>query len=306
MIRLRALACTVLAVSLAAQNAPAPPRPPAPPATPRPPQPPAPLDMDFTPTRTETKTESLANGSKLWVKNRNGGIHINGWEQEQVQLVARIRDTDSRHIDLVIQRKGADLDIEAVYPQGHVFTFFGGHQSPRCELTLNVPRKLLGAFHTTNGDLVVSGLDGYARCETTNGDIRITDLAGEAYTDTTNGNIIAKGLRARIKGSTTNGDLIVEDVEGGISLETTNGEVKAKRLEGWNEGIHLETTNGDVEVELGRARGEISAENSNGSLEVRVPGAEAIEVSKHHAHVRLAGRSQKISLETTNGDITVK
>jgi len=240
------------------------------------------------------------------VKNRNGGIHVSGWDQDQVQLVARIRDSESRHINLVIQRKGADLDIEAVYPKNQVFSFFGGHQSPRCELILQVPRKLLGAFHTTNGDLMVSSLDGYARCETTNGDIHLTDVTGEAYADTTNGSIVAKSMKARLKGSTTNGDLIVENVEGGIQLETTNGEVKAKNLDGWNEGIRLETTNGDVEVELGRARGDLNAENTNGSMDVKLPGAETVQISKHHVQLRLVGRSQKIQLETTNGDITVK
>ncbi|HJU84523.1 MAG TPA: DUF4097 family beta strand repeat-containing protein [Holophagaceae bacterium] len=298
--KLHALACTVLAASLAAQQPPLPPKPPKPPAPPVPPEP------DFTPTRTETKVESLAAGSRLWVKNRNGAIHVSGWDQEQVSLVARIRDSESRHIELVLQRKGSDLDIEAVYPSSTVFSFFGGHQSPRCDMILQVPRKLIGAFRTTNGDLVVSGIEGYARCETTNGEVRVSDLAGEAYASTTNGNIIAKGLGARIKGGTTNGDLILEEIAGGIHLETTNGEIKAKRLDGWNEGIHLETTNGDVEVELGHARGEVIAENTNGSLEVHLPGAESIEVSKHHAHVRLAGRTQQITLETTNGDITVK
>ncbi len=298
-----ALACSLLAASLAGQQPPRPPKPPAPPA---PPVPPAPPEEDFTPTRTETRTEALAPGSKLWVKNRNGAIRVSGWDREQVSLVARIRDSESRHIELVLQRKGTDLDIEAVYPQGTVFSFFGGHHSPRCEMVLQVPRKVIAAFRTTNGDLVVKNLEGYARCETTNGDVNLSDLAGEAYADTTNGSIIAKGLGARIKGSTTNGDIILEDVAGGIQLETTNGEIKAKSLDGWNEGIHLETTNGEIEVELGHARGEVLAENTNGSVDVHLPGAEAVEVSKHSVHMRLPGRSQKITLETTNGDITVK
>jgi DUF4097 and DUF4098 domain-containing protein YvlB len=59
-------------------------------------------------------------------------------------------------------------------------------------------------------------------------------------------------------------------------------------------------------VELGRATGDLVAENSNGSLEIKVAGAQVIELSKHSAHVKVPGRTQAIRLETTNGSIRVK
>ncbi|BDU75354.1 DUF4097 family beta strand repeat-containing protein [Mesoterricola sediminis] len=256
--------------------------------------------------RTETRNEKLAPGSKLWVKNRNGAIRVSGWDKEEVALVAQIRDSAKRRIDLVVQRKGQDLDIEAQYQQPVVVFSFGFSPSPRCEMTLNVPRKILAHFRTINGTVTVEALEGYARCETTNGDIVLHDLAGEALAETTNGTIEARNLRARIKGGTTNGRIRIEDVEGGVHLETTNGSIIARGLEGWGEGIHLESTNGGIEVVLGRASGEIQAENSNGAIDIRVPGATVIESSKHSAKVKVPGkREQKIVLETTNGAITV-
>jgi DUF4097 and DUF4098 domain-containing protein YvlB len=124
--------------------------------------------------------------------------------------------------------------------------------------------------------------------------------------DTTNGPIEARNLAARIHGSTTNGRIVLEDVLGGIRLETTNGTIKARNLDGWGEGIHLESTNGSIEVELGKASGDLMAENSNGSLEIKAPGGQVIELTKHTAHVKVPGRSQPIRLETTNGSIRVK
>jgi len=124
--------------------------------------------------------------------------------------------------------------------------------------------------------------------------------------DTTNGSIEARNLAARIKGSTTNGKLVLEDVEGGIRLETTNGTIRARNLDGWGEGIRLESTNGSIEVELGKATGDLLAENSNGSMDVRIPGAQVIEITKHSARVKVPGRTQPIRLETTNGSIRVK
>jgi hypothetical protein len=254
--------------------------------------------------RTEQRTEKLAAGSKLWVKNRNGGIRVTGWDRDEVALTAQIRDSEKRRVELVLQRKGPDLDIEALFQQPS--WSFGIYISPRCEMNLQVPRKLLGYFRTTNGTVTVENLDGYARCEATNGSILVNQIRGEVQVETTNGAIEARSLAARIKGSTTNGRIILEDIEGGIRLETTNGTIRARNLDGWGEGIYLESTNGSIEVELGRATGDLVAENSNGSLELKVPGAQMIELSKHSAHLKLPGRTQPIHLETTNGSIRVK
>lgn len=256
--------------------------------------------------RTETRIEKLAFGSKLWVKNRNGGIRVTGWDKEEVALTAEIRDTERRKIELVVQRKGADLDIEASFQQPRWTFSVGFVQSPRCEMTLSVPHKLLAHFRTSNGTLSVSALDGYANCETTNGDIRIREVSGEVHAETTNGTIEAVKLRARLKGGTTNGKIILEDVEGGIKMDTTNGSIRARNLDGWNEGISLETTNGSIEVELGKASGDLWAENTNGSLEVKVPGAQVIEMKKHEARLKIPGGNQKISVSTTNGSIRIR
>ncbi|MCE1229715.1 MAG: DUF4097 family beta strand repeat-containing protein [Firmicutes bacterium] len=279
----------------------------APPPPPPPPTPPPPPEVSLAgKTRTETKVEKLAMGAKLWVKNRNGFIRVEGWDREEVSISADIRDSDRRRIDLVVQRKGEDLDVEALFQQGSWGFNFNFSQSPRCEMTLRVPRKIQAHFRTTNGSVVVSGLAGYARCETTNGDIRVKDLSGEVHAETTNGTLEAHNLKARLKGETTNGRIVLEDVEGGIRAETTNGSIRARNLDGWGEGIRLETTNGSITVDLGRATGEVSAENANGTIDAKVPNAQVLESSKHSVRLKLPGHNQKIILETTNGGITVR
>jgi hypothetical protein len=254
--------------------------------------------------RTEHRTEKLDQGAKLWVKNRNGSIRVTGWERAEMSLTAQIRDSPKRRVELVLQRKGADLDVEAVFQQPS--WSFGAYISPRCELTLQVPRKLIGYFRTTNGNVSAENLDGYAHCEATNGSILVSRIRGEVHVDTTNGAIEARDLAARLKGNTTNGRIVLEGVEGGIHLETTNGPIHARNLDGWGEGIRLESTNGSIEVELGRATGDLVAENSNGSLDIKIPGAQVVELSKHSAHLKVPGRTQPIHLETTNGSMRVR
>jgi hypothetical protein len=290
----------ILVGSALLAQAPPPPPPPAPPA---PPAPSIGVDMP-TGSRTERRTERLVQGSKLWVKNRNGDIRVTGWDRDEVLLTAQIRDSERRRVELVLQHKGPDLDIEAVFQQPS--WSFGIYVSPRCELILQVPRRLQGHFRTTNGTVAIENLDGYARCEATNGSILVNHIRGEVQVDTTNGPIEARSLNARIKGSTTNGRIILEDVEGGVRLETTNGTIRARNLDGWGEGIRLESTNGTIDVDLGKASGDLVAENSNGSMEIKIPGAQVIELTKHSAHVKVPGRTQSIRLETTNGNIRVK
>ena len=293
------LAALLAVGALRAQKPPSPPAPPAPPAPPS-----APSWALSGPTRTEQRNEKLQSGSKLWVKNRNGGIKITGWDKEEVTLTALIRDSERRKVELVLQRIGADLEIEAVFQQPS--WSFGFVTSPRCEMTLNVPRKVLGFFRTTNGSVLASNLEGYARCETTNGDIKLFDIKGEVQAESTNGNIEATNLKARLKGGTTNGRLVIENVEGGITLETTNGAISAKNLDGWGEGIKLESTNGGIDVELGPATGDIFLDNTNGSLEINIPGGQIIEKEKHSAHIKRPGKTQRIELNTTNGHISIR
>lgn len=255
--------------------------------------------------RIEMHSEPLVYGAKLWVRNRNGAISVNGWDKEELSLSAEIRDFEQRRIELVLQRIGADLDIEAQYQQPRLNLALGSVPSPWCRMTLNVPRRLLGHFRTTNGPISVEAIVGYVRCETINGDIRLGAIAGEALAETTNGNVEARGLHARISGGTANGGIVLEDVDGQVRMETTNGFISARNLEGWGEGISLESTNGVIDLELGRATGDLLAENAHGSIRVRVANAQVLEMGKHRVHVRVPGRSQKISLETTNGSILV-
>ena len=256
-------------------------------------------------TRIETHAEPLAAGGKLWVKNRNGDIEVSGWDKDEVALTAEIRDSDQRRIDLAWQRVGPDLDLAALYQQPRLSLAPGAAVTPWCRMTLNVPHHLLGNFRTINGAIRVETVVGYVRCETVNGDITLGGIAGEVQAETSNGNLEAHDLHARIRGGTANGRIVLENVDGQVRVATTNGFIRARNLDGWGEGISLESTNGAIDLELGRASGEIQAESANGSIRIKVPGAQVLENGKHRVRVRVPGRSQKIVLESTNGSIQV-
>lgn len=257
-------------------------------------------------TRVLIRSEKLALGAKLWVKNRNGDINVMGWDKEEVHVIAEIRDTDRRRVELVIQPKEDDLDIETVFQQPFWSFNWGLVQSPRCEMTIFVPERLSGSFRTTSGSIFVSYLAGYLFCETTNGDIQVKHFAGEADARTKNGTIEGLDLQARLKAVTVNGDVTLTEVAGGIAAETTNGNMVAKGLNGWGEGISLTTINGSIEVALGVATGEITLEGAEGGLNLKVSDAKVLENAKGSARLQVAGSRQKINLRTTNGTITLR
>ncbi|MGA2079126.1 MAG: DUF4097 family beta strand repeat-containing protein [Holophaga sp.] len=257
------------------------------------------------PARTESLVEPLAAGATLLVRNRNGGIQVNGWDKDEVGLSAEIRDSEQRRIELVVQRTGPDLDIEAVFQQPRLSLALGAAPSPWCRMTLNVPRRLQGHFRTTNGPIAVAGVAGYVRCETINGDITLGGIAGEVLADTCNGSLEARGLHARLRGGTANGRIVLEDVDGQVNVETGNGSIRARNLDGWGEGISLASTNGPIDLELGRATGDLLAETDDGSIRIRVPGCQVMETGKHRVHVRVPGRNQRITLVSINGSIQV-
>jgi hypothetical protein len=257
-------------------------------------------------TRILIRSEKMAPGSRIWVKNRNGDVRVMGWEKEEMYLMAEIRDTDRRRIELSILPKEGGLEIETLFQEPFWSFNWGVVLSPRCEMTIFIPKQASAYFRTTNGSLHVSYLDGYARCETTNGDVRVSDVTGEVHMGTRNGALEAKDLGARLKAVTENGLVTLTNVSGGIFAETINGSILARNLNGWGEGITLGTTNGSIDISLGDATGEITAESVEGSLELRIPEAKVLETSKHSAHLKVPGKAQKISLRTTNGTITVR
>jgi len=248
----------------------------------------------------------MAPGGRLLVRNRNGSIRVEGWDREEVKLLAEIRDSDRRRVELLVQRRGGDLEVEAQFQQPSRWFSFGFVATPLCELTLMVPRKLQGFFATKNGSVLLRQAEGFARLESMNGDVRVRDFAGEVWAETSNGDLEVRNVRARLRGSTASGQIYLEDVAGGIQARTLSGFVKARRLDGWGEGILLSSVSGSLDVELGQATGELLARSSHGRVDVKVPGASVLAADDQVVRLRIPGRSQKITIESTSGRVRVR
>ena len=257
-----------------------------------------------TPSRTLPRVEPLAMGAKLWIKQVDGHIALQGWDRPEVSLVAEFHDgSGGERAELEMRQVGEGVEIEVRIPR-HRF-IFGFHRAPVCNLTLKVPRRLNVAARTVDGNIAVQDLDGYARCETVDGRITLENLKGEAYVHAVDGAISARNLNARIKGGTVDGNIDLERVAGGIDLKTVDGRIQATDLDGWGEGIRLETVDGPIHVTLGSATGRIEARTGEGSIRNTHGGLEVLETREHLLKGRIPGREQEIRLRTTDGGIRI-
>jgi len=257
--------------------------------------------------RTETRTEAFKSGGTLVVRTQNSPLSVQGWDREEVSLVAEIKDSPKYPIQLEVRKAEGRLEIEAVFPNRSGWSF-GFSEGNACAMTLKVPRRLEGQFRTSNARLDAKGLEGRLEFRTSNAQMTLEELGGSVEAKTSNATVRAKNITAALQGSTSNGSLRFEHVEGPLAFSTSNAGILATGLDGQGKGIRLETSNGKIEVELGKATGSIRAKTSrHEKVKVERPGIELVDMSSH-ADLRLKapGRDQEILLRTSNGGISIR
>lgn len=256
--------------------------------------------------QTETRREPLAMGAKLWVKQKDGRVEIQGWDRSEVEVVGTFLDSSrGERVLLDLHRVAEGLEIELRHPKDTHFTF-GSYTSARCNLVIKVPRKLNLAVQSVDGDISVKNVEGFARCESVDGNIRLEDLSGEGWVQTVDGRIEGKRLKARLKGSTVDGRIHLEDVEGGLDLHTVDGNIEARHLNGWQEGISLRTVEGSIKVILGQAKGQVEARSKDGAIRCTAPNLVFQEQRNGLMRAEIPGSTQEIRLRSTGGDIRIE
>jgi DUF4097 and DUF4098 domain-containing protein YvlB len=213
----------------------------------------------------------------LSVNTTNGGIQVTGEDRSDVALEARVMawapsesDADNLLSQVVIDTANGD-----VRDHGPHENFFG-RMGYNVDYHLRVPHHLAGEFHSMNGGIDLTSLDGTLRFSTTNGGVTLSALSGDVEGRTTNGGleIALAGDRWQGQGlhaDTTNGgvDLHIPDhysahlesgtVNGGISVDfpvTVQGEIKNHLSTDIGSGgatVHVQTVNGGVSISHGSA-----------------------------------------------------
>ena len=131
-----------------------------------------------------------------------------------------------------------------------------------------------------------------------------------------NAGVTATGLSGPLNLATVNGDVAVV-ADGGAStgepvqLTTRNGSIHASGLRAPT--LSAFTVNGDVDLGWAVAPGQVTAETTNGSIDLTMPAAApsyALSAGTQHGGVNLGvpsdpGSSNRLTLNTVNGSVTV-
>ncbi len=165
---------------------------------------------------------------------RNGGITVEGWNQDSIRVLAKV-EAWSRDDDGEAMAREISIDtgrtISADIPSS------GRGRGAAVSFRLSVPRASDLSLKTINGSISIADVVGDINLRATNGAVRLDNVGGDVQGRTTNGRVsVALG------GSEWNGR--------GLDVETTNGRVTLRVPEGFRADLTVGTVNGRFEADI--------------------------------------------------------
>lgn len=224
------------------------------------------------------QTYPLSANGKVSVSNVNGLISVEGWDKNEVKLVAvKIADTRERlaDVDIKINNTADSLRVEADYSE---WKNRSGSWKNSGKLDVE--------FHLMVPQTAV--LDGI---EAVNGPITISNMANVTKASAVNGNVTGSNLRGTVVFSTVNGtaevDLGALQSESRISLSTVNGRANLVMPSDANATIRADSQNGNIVNDFGLTvnKGQYIGRNLSGTI---------------------GNGAAKVTLESVNGNLAIR
>lgn len=246
------------------------------------------------------RTVPLRAGASLAVRNVNGGITLEAWNRNEVQIHAekkvRAGSSDAarklmNEVKIEVGQNADGLRIDTKHPRrdnGFFDWLFGNQASISVTYKIRVPRQLAADVESVNGGIALTGTRGKARLATTNGGITATDVQGD------------------LRLGSVNGGIEVHRGAGALRADTTNGGISAELADFPDSGeLRLTSTNGGIDVSLPRdARISIDAATTNGRVQTDLP-VEGGQPGKRSFKGEVNGGGATLYIRTTNGGIDI-
>jgi len=248
------------------------------------------IQMAYAETLEETFKKSISADdiTLLSVYNKNGSIEIEGWNEDEIEVIAykRVRASDGdraremmENLEIDINESGNRVEIETIYPRqgkkrGGFFSWLvhGGREgNASVEYMIKVPNKMDLKLNSTNGGLLVNDCNG------------LIDL------------------------HTTNGKIVAEDIKGSLNCKTTNGSIKAYLHEvDPQEDMNFKSTNGSIKLYMPEdTNADLEARTTNGSINCDLPMHSKRSKSKRSLYGEINDGGPLIYMKTTNGSIRI-
>ena len=237
-----------------------------------------------TTTDTFEETYPVAAGTRLDVRNQNGGITIMAVDGDSI-VVRAVKHTNYGRSEFDKVR----IDVTKGDPFTVVTSVLREPARVSIDYELRVPRSMLvRTANTTNGSIEVTGVKGTMELHTSNGSVKVENIDGAVRARTTNGNITLRKVAAVTGVMTTNGviDCEVAALDGtSVDVQTTNGNLILWVAADLPATLDASTTNGNLVMD------DITLDNAT--------------ASKHSIRGDLGIPKGTLSAQTTNGNLTV-
>lgn len=222
-----------------------------------------------------------------------------------------------------VEKEGATVYVRTS-PKRRNFNW-NNQGGARITLSVALPDRFDTELKTSDGNIMMSSIEGRVVLHTSDGDITTKALKGPAITlRTSDGDITTEALEAeQISVTTSDGDIRLESIDADdIAIRTSDGDINANDIRGRSS---ISTSDGDIriasasgsELAIRTSDGDIVADNltadhsqvqtSDGSIALRnVAGALTAKTSSGNLDVSLQGPAHDVSLRTGDGDIYIR
>lgn len=201
-----------------------------------------------------------------------------------------------------------------------------------------VPKQTACNLHTSDGNVVIAGLNsdqeiktsdgnieinhisGNVKGRTSDGNVRVDGIKGSLEIATSDGNIHLKEIRGSVQASTSDGNIELSEIIGATSVKTSDGDIYLNNISGSFKGI---TSDGNVRGNVVDLKNELIVKTGDGNISIKIPGQLGLdlEIRGESLNVPLtnfSGKSDKkviqgksngggiaVNLSTSDGNITL-
>ena len=185
----------------------------------------------------------------------DGAIEVRSWDSAEVVVQIELRGNDKNavsKIEVITNRKGDAIEVEARNPSRTGFTGIGYHVSSSAKLIASVPRNTNLTIRTSDGNVGVERVNGHAEIHTGDGAIRLTETSGDLLAETNDGNIQIDDVSGRVELRTKDGSIHLSGTPSRIRARSDDGSM-ALRIRGgaaMTDDWVIDTGDGPVSLEL--------------------------------------------------------
>jgi len=248
------------------------------------------------------------------VRTSGGNIEVRGTMKGK--LTGSTSGGDIRTVDIEgtmdMKTSGGNIELGTVSGEAEVKTSGGDIKVDR------VGKSLIAS--TSGGDVEVGDVGGDATLSSSGGEVKVGKVSGSARLKTAGGDIDLRSASGTVEAKTAGGNIRLENISGSIVAKTAGGDVEAELIPSGKGPSELRSSGGNVilsipsnakvtidatielRYEWGRHRDDYDI-HSDFKEESKTGDKDEQEI---HAVYKLNGGGDRITLETTNGNIEIK